>query len=247
MLTSEQRHQEVLDQILLKVADLAQRPESEAYIAGKLHGWLKLEYRRLEKVLPSEWISEKGAHIASKALVSLLSDIAHDKDHPVRESVDSYLHSFIARMENDPVMDAKLGELREKFLENEKLQHYLLTVWQDVKTWLLNDVTSENGKLKEKLAHALEETGRTIGSDATLAQAVNGHISGAARYVAPAMADFLTDHIRKTILAWDDKQMAEQIELNIGKDLQKVRINGTLVGGAIGAVLFVIEQGISYL
>ncbi|MBU3022522.1 DUF445 domain-containing protein [Aestuariibacter sp. A3R04] len=247
VLTGEQRHQDVLDQVLLKVAELAERPASEALIAEKLHEWLKLEYRRIELVLPTGWISEQGARIASKALVGMLLDIAHDKCHPIRKSFDTYLHNFIANMENDPDVEAKLVQLREQLLENEKLQHYLLMVWQDMRTWLVNDVAKKNGKLSGKIAHALEEVGRTVERDEALATAVNSHISDAARYSAPAMADFLTDHIRKTILAWDDEQMAEQIELNIGKDLQKVRINGTLVGGAIGAALFVVEYGISYL
>jgi uncharacterized membrane-anchored protein YjiN (DUF445 family) len=63
--------------------------------------------------------------------------------------------------------------------------------------------------------------------------------------MAPELADFLTKHIEDTINSWDENEMAEQIELNIGRDLQKVRINGTLVGGLIGALLFGLEQVIA--
>ena len=59
--------------------------------------------------------------------------------------------------------------------------------------------------------------------------------------MAPELAQFLTAHIRDTINTWNEKDMAEQVELNIGRDLQKVRINGTIVGGCIGAALYGIE------
>ena len=124
---------------------------------------------------------------------------------------------------------------------------YLFQVWGDVKRWLIDDVAATDGKFTSRVSHALQEAGKSVANDEQLANAIDVHIAEAARAMAPELADFLTDHIRKTILAWDDNQMAEQIELNIGKDLQKVRINGTLVGGLIGACLFLIEHAISLL
>ena len=239
VLTKEQRHQEVLDQLLVKIADIAQREESQAFIADKL------EYRRLEKILPTTWLSEQGADIASKALISILADIAEDREHPVRLSFDRQLNEFAQRMESDPAMAEKMASIKARLLENDALQDYLVQVWGDVKVWLIKDVAKPEGKFATRVSHALQEVGRSIENDSKLADAVNVHIYEAGRAMAPELADFLTEHIRKTILAWDDKQMAEQIELNIGKDLQKVRINGTLVGGLIGACLFLIERAIS--
>lgn len=247
VLTKEQRHQQVLDQLLVKLAEVAGRPESQVFIAEKLYLWLKVEYRRLEKILPTVWLSEQGADIASRAIASILADIAADNEHPVRQSFDGYLHQFIQDMESDPAMISKLDTMKEQLLENDKLHVYLLQIWQDVKTWLINDSSAEDGKFVAKLSHALQELGKSIANDATLAAAVNQHIGEAGRYMAPELADFLTGHIQKTIMAWDDRELAEQIELNIGKDLQKVRINGTLVGGLIGAILFAIEHAISLL
>lgn len=247
VLTRDKRHQEVLDQLLYKIAELAHRPDSQMFIAEKLHSWLKAEYRRLEKILPTTWLSEQGADIASKAIVSILADIANDSEHPVRKSFDRQLEDFTARMETDPAMTEKLENIRNQLLNNDTLQQYLFQVWGDVKRWLINDVAATDGKFTNRLSHALQEAGKSVANDEQLANAVDVHIAEAARAMAPELADFLTDHIRKTILAWDDNQMAEQIELNIGKDLQKVRINGTLVGGLIGACLFLIEHAISLL
>jgi uncharacterized membrane-anchored protein YjiN (DUF445 family) len=71
---------------------------------------------------------------------------------------------------------------------------------------------------------------------------LNEHLEQAARAAAPEFAGFLTRHIADTVKNWDSRQMSEQIELNIGKDLQFIRINGTLVGGLIGVLLFLLSQ-----
>ena len=163
----------------------------------------------------------------------------------MRLSFDRQLNEFAQRMESDPAMAEKMASIKARLLENDALQDYLVQVWGDVKVWLIKDVAKPEGKFATRVSHALQEVGRSIENDSKLADAVNVHIYEAGRAMAPELADFLTEHIRKTILAWDDKQMAEQIELNIGKDLQKVRINGTLVGGLIGACLFLIERAIS--
>ena len=71
---------------------------------------------------------------------------------------------------------------------------------------------------------------------------MNQHLEQAARSVAPEFAGFLTRHISDTVKSWDARDMSQQIELNIGKDLQFIRINGTLVGGTIGLILYLLSQ-----
>ncbi len=88
----------------------------------------------------------------------------------------------------------------------------------------------------------LKDLGTTLTQDSDLAKAFNKHIGEAAKYMAPELAEFLTRHIRDTINSWGEREMAQQVELNIGRDLQKVRINGTIVGGLIGAILFGVEM-----
>jgi hypothetical protein len=70
---------------------------------------------------------------------------------------------------------------------------------------------------------------------------LNQHLAGMARTLAPAFSSFLTRHISDTVKAWDNKDMSRQIELNIGKDLQFIRVNGTLVGGMVGLLLYAVS------
>ena len=78
--------------------------------------------------------------------------------------------------------------------------------------------------------------------DDALRESLNEHLEQAAHRVAPEFAAFLTRHISDTVKSWDARDMSRQIELNIGKDLQFIRINGTLVGGTIGLGLWLLSQ-----
>lgn len=84
--------------------------------------------------------------------------------------------------------------------------------------------------------------GETLTADASLRASLNEHLEQAARHIAPDFSAFLTRHISDTVKSWDAKDMSRQIELNIGKDLQFIRINGTLVGGSVGLVLYLLSQ-----
>ena len=84
--------------------------------------------------------------------------------------------------------------------------------------------------------------GETLAADPALRDSMNQHLEQAARSVAPEFASFLTRHISDTVKSWDARDMSQQIELNIGKDLQFIRINGTLVGGTIGLILYLLSQ-----
>ncbi|GGF55297.1 DUF445 domain-containing protein [Alteromonas lipolytica] len=247
LMTKDGRHQQLVNKLIDKLAAALQSEASQAVIADKLNGWLKTEYRRLEKILPSAWLSEQGAGIAVSAISHTLQDINDDPQHPVRLALNTQIERFIDDLESDEATAQKLDAFRNRLLESEALHQYLQRIWLDIHQWLMNDLAQPQGQVVTRLTVLFNDSGERLLADSTLQQAVNYHMGVAARYIAPELADFLTDHIRRTILGWDSAQMSRQIELNIGKDLQKVRINGTLVGGLIGGILFGLEYAIGQL
>jgi len=96
--------------------------------------------------------------------------------------------------------------------------------------------------VQERVRLAALWLGETLAADEALRASMNQHLEDAARSVAPEFAAFLTRHISDTVKSWDARDMSQQIELNIGRDLQFIRINGTLVGGTIGLILYVLSQ-----
>ena len=240
--TKERQHQVVLDKVLGKLASLMSQPSTQEYIAETLVAWLKTEYSRVEKILPSSWLSEKGALIAVKAVSSILDDIYHDAEHPIRHAFDEQVHEFLYELQHSPLMEEKVNRYKAQLVYDPALNGYIHKSWQRFHAWLLASLEAREGLVETKVSRWLQELGISLTENSDLSQAFNTHIGEAAKYMAPELADFLTRHIRDTINSWDEREMAEQVELNIGRDLQKVRINGTLVGGLIGAILFAVER-----
>jgi len=243
-ITRDRQHQVVLDKLLGKLSITLGEPETQHYIAETLVVWLKTEHNRIEKLLPSTWLSEQGALIAVRAVSSILDDIYEDSEHPLRHSFDEQVHDFIYELEHSPLMEARIDAYREQVIDDPALKAYLQGTWEKLQSWLLKSLSEKEGAAESKVAAWLNELGMTLSKDSDLASAFNQHIGEAGKYMAPELADFLTVHIRDTIKGWDEKEMAEQIELNIGRDLQKVRVNGTIVGGFIGAILYGVEFAI---
>ena len=244
-ITQTRQHQQVLDKLLAHVANLVADPQTQEYIADTLVEWLKTEHNRLEKVLPSTWLSEQGALIAIKALFRILEEVNNDDNHPLRQAFDEQVSDFLYELQTSDEMEYRINQYRTRLLYDPALKTFLHKTWEALHGWMLNSLSEENGSAETKLSNWLSELGESLLNDEGLASAFELHIGEAGKYMAPELAEFLTSHIRDTINGWNENEMAEQIELNIGRDLQKVRINGTLVGGLIGAVLFCIEQAIS--
>ena len=241
-MTKNQRHQALLDAAIEQVLKLLNKPATREFIALQLVQWIKREHPITAKVLPTEWLGEHSADLVAKAVNSILDDIGHDPDHQLRQSFNRATERFIERLKQDPEMARRAEAIKEYLKEDEALNRYLLELWGDLRGWLKQDLTSENSRVQAQVASAGRWFGATLLNDSSLRASLNQHMEEAASTVAPDFAAFLTRHISDTVKSWDARDMSRQIEVNIGKDLQFIRINGTLVGGTIGLVLYLLSQ-----
>ncbi|WP_296944319.1 DUF445 domain-containing protein [uncultured Massilia sp.] len=241
-ITRERRHQAILDEGIEQLAQLLGNEEIQAVIAQGIVDWLREEYAFMEKMLPSELIGRKGADIAVRLAAGILLRVAKDPDHPLRERFDVFTHDFVARLKDDPAFAAKGEEIKRYLVGDETLNGYLGALWGDLKGWIKADLDKEDSALHRRLVATGAWVGRTLAEDPQLRASLNENLELAARGAAPEFAGFLTRHIADTVKHWDDREMSHQVELNIGKDLQFIRINGTIVGGMIGIVLYLLSS-----
>ena len=241
-MTKNNRHQVLLDALIVNLTGLLQRESTRDFIARQIVHWLHTEHPRKSMVLPTEWLGEHSAEMVANAVNSLLEDITHDQRHQLRQAFDSATLSFIERLKTDPQMARKADDIKAYIKEDEAFNRYLSELWGDLRSWVKADMQSETSRIQQRIAEAGQWFGETLVADAALRASFNEHLEQAARNVAPEFAAFLTRHISDTVKSWDAQDMSQQIELNIGKDLQFIRINGTLVGGTIGLVLFLLSQ-----
>ncbi|MTH48651.1 DUF445 domain-containing protein [Intestinirhabdus alba] len=241
-MTKNNRHQVLLDTLIAQLIALLQRDSSRAFIARQIVRWLETEHPLKAKILPTEWLGEHSAVLVSDAVNALLDDISHDRAHQIRHAFDRATFKFIDRLKSDPEMATRADAIKAWLKEDEAFNRYLGELWDDLRQWLKADINAGDSRVKQRITHAGQWFGETLLADEALRASLNGHLEQAARRVAPEFAAFLTRHISDTVKSWDPRDMSRQIELNIGKDLQFIRVNGTLVGGAIGLALYLLSQ-----
>jgi uncharacterized membrane-anchored protein YjiN (DUF445 family) len=241
-LTKNNRHQELLDAAVQQLLRLLHKPGTREFIAAQIVRWLKREHPIKAKMLPTEWLGEHSADLVANAVDSILDQVALDQGHELRLGFDRAVQRLIERLKSDPEMAERAENIKSWLKEDETFNRYIGELWQDLRGWLKDDLNSEDSRVQERVRLAALWLGETLAADEALRASMNQHLEDAARSVAPEFAAFLTRHISDTVKSWDARDMSQQIELNIGRDLQFIRINGTLVGGTIGLILYVLSQ-----
>ncbi len=241
-LTRDGRHQALLDAGIGQLATVMSSAETQGYIADGIVSWLKDSYPFTEKVLPSDWLGRKGAEVAVATANRIINDIHNDPQHPVRINFNRFTAEFIERLQADPEFVEKGEEIKRHLLDDESMNAYIGALWDDLRAWIRKDLHSEDSVLYRRVVGAGAWVGKVLQDDERLRASLNGHLESAARGAGPEFAQFLTRHIADTVKNWDSRDMSDQVELNIGKDLQFIRINGTIVGGMIGVLLYLVSH-----
>lgn len=246
-LTKDGRHQELLDEGITQLVELLNKPDTRSFIATHIVSWLKTNHPRKELVLPTNWIGENGAQIVANGINAILTQIGEDPNHTLRKSFDEAVEKLIVNLKTDPAFIAKGEELKRQLRDGVLINAYIKDLWGDLRVWFKLDVASEDSVLHRKVAQMGTWIGTELANNAELRASLNAHLVDAAEAMAPEFSAFLTRHISDTVKNWDSREMSHQIELNIGKDLQYIRINGTIVGGIVGLLLYLSSYLIGVL
>lgn len=242
-LTHNGRHQALLDEVLTKLIAALQEADTRTLIAHTIVQWLKKEHPLKEKMLPTDWLGDKSAAMVAHALESVLAEVAANPQHQLRGKFDDAVQNLIERLQNDPEWAQKADEVRRYLQTDATLGHYIHGLWHGMRAALQRDLADEHSAVARNVRAMGQWLGQSLAQDAALRQALNARIEGWVQGLAPEVSQFVAQHIQDTVQRWDAQEMSALIELNIGKDLQYIRINGTVVGGLIGLVLF----GVSHL
>lgn len=241
-LTRENRHQELLDTVIRQLTKVLQNPQSREFIASQISQWFIKEYPTISRIVSVEWLGVKGADKVTSMIDSLLLDIAEDEQHQLRNSVNRAVSRFIESLKNDPQMQVRTARLKQWLKEDETFNRYTGELWDDLSQWLKNDMDRPDSQTGQQITRATLWLGQSLSQDPQLRAAFNTHIEQAVVQAGPEFSRFLTRHISDTVKSWDDAQLSAQIEQNIGDDLQRIRINGTVIGGTLGLVLFLLSE-----
>jgi uncharacterized membrane-anchored protein YjiN (DUF445 family) len=160
----------------------------------------------------------------------------------LRAQFDAAVQRFIERLRGDPDWARKGEEIRAWLQTDATVGGYVQALWQDLRGALQRDLADADSVLARHVRKLGLWLGESLGGDAALRQSFNDRLERWVEGLAPDVSAFIAQHIEDTVRRWDTEEMTQLIELNIGKDLQYIRINGTVVGGLIGLVLFVVSH-----
>ncbi len=238
VLTAQGRHQALLDEVLQQLGELMSDPDIQARVADAIAAEVKyLRYVGLDQVA--------GAIVAKKMVAGigrLMAEMGDDADHELRLRFDRFMAEYVERLKNDPVLQARGEALKREVLRDPHIAGYLQGLWSDVLGWLQADLDKPDSLVRERIAGAACQLGQRLREDAAMQQWINEQLMAAAPPAIERYREDIRRYIAARVDAWNTAEMTAELERNIGRDLQFVRINGTLVGGLIGLAIFSLTQ-----
>jgi uncharacterized membrane-anchored protein YjiN (DUF445 family) len=217
--------------------------QSEAWLAGNKDLLTEKVSERSSRWIP-KWIDRM---IAEKVLNGLLSTLAEMRNpsHPWRIELRKTVEKLIAELATDPQMRARAEDLKAELLASPLLVEQAKTLWAEVETGLASGLPAHSEAIGEACARALRNAGAWLEEDRERKVQLNRRIRIVGeRLLLPYRVE-IGAFIERVVRNWDTATLVERLELQVGKDLQYIRINGTLVGGLVGLVIFTVSQWIA--
>lgn len=244
LLTADGRHQALLDEALRRLGAYLDDEAVKQRASGLLVKHARKEWPRLvgtvDFVKPVEGIADSLADRIARALLDELNEILSQPAHPLRRDYEQWLQDYVRRLREDPALADRVEAIKQNLIGHERVQEYVRGLWDQVHASLRRDLEREDGVLSRHLEQSLAGLGQALGRDGELREAINQHVMGGAEKLALRLRGGVTDYIAQTVKAWDERHLVEQLELSVGRDLQYIRFNGTLVGGLIGLALHAV-------
>ena len=172
----------------------------------------------------------------------VLGEVAADPDHELRKELDRRLRDLADQLEHSPELRERGEQLKAELLASPQVRNWTRSVWEDAKAALRDQARDPASEVRQRLAATVAGVGRRLQEDAALRTAVEGVAERGARYVAEHFHDEISGLVTSTVERWDANETSSKLELLLGRDLQFIRINGTVVGGVAGLAIHAVAD-----
>jgi uncharacterized membrane-anchored protein YjiN (DUF445 family) len=187
------------------------------------------------------WVDGIVADKVVTALTTTLADM-RDPTHPWRIELKTSIESLIARLTSDPQLRASVEATKAEFLKNPLFHDQVHALWNEIENRLPSDISVYSERIESAVEYALVGSGRWLQDDAALTVRINKWMRHLIkRLIAPRRAE-IGAFVTHVVENWDSTTLVNRMELTVGKDLQYIRINGTLVGGLVGVIIYTASK-----
>jgi uncharacterized membrane-anchored protein YjiN (DUF445 family) len=192
------------------------------------------------KWLP-RWIDRKIAAKVGEGLVKTLQDMA-DPGHPWRQELHQAVGAFAARLRSDPDLQVQAEQMKLNLLADPRLRAQGSELWAGLEARVGTELGADRRALAGQLQRAIQAVGRWLSEDDAAQAELNGLGRAVVTYVIAPRRHEIGRFVAQVVAGWDADSVADKLEVQVGKDLQYIRVNGTLVGGLVGLVVFTLAR-----
>jgi uncharacterized membrane-anchored protein YjiN (DUF445 family) len=224
-------HHGMVDLALVEAdAWLRANPDTVASILGERAPWWT-----------PGWLDQRVIERVQYEARAWIDDVRDHPNHRVRRALDDLLAQLAQNLQHDPETRARAEALKVRVMAHPQVGASAVAAWDALRTALLGALADADGPLRHRGVAALSELGERLLIDADLRHRVEGHAADAIGFVVGTYGHEIANVISQTVDRWDGKEAAERIELHVGRDLQFIRINGTIVGGLAGLAIHTVN------
>jgi uncharacterized membrane-anchored protein YjiN (DUF445 family) len=230
----EGKHEGLLDDILRVVHQTLTQAETMAVIRDKIRAEMPtlLKLYRADKFVVNRIVA---------SATKFFEEVRNDPKHPFRGEFDRMLLSFVERLGSDKAFADRINGLKRDLIARPELSNLARNIWANAKNFIERSASGETQVLQQHLAKMFMEAGEAIAADAELRAEINQGLVAVLRTVIAEQKSGVSVFIADQVKSWDMRQLISLIELNVGKDLQYIRFNGSLIGGLAGLTLYTLE------
>ncbi|MFW3172875.1 DUF445 domain-containing protein [Geodermatophilus sp. CPCC 206100] len=227
-----ERHQEVLSAALQGLARFLEdnRVVFRAQLGDASPAWVP------------DWVDDRVFDRAFTAVQEFLVEVGEDPGHELRRVYDARLRAYVHALRTDPETSAHVEELKKELLEHPAVRTWSGSLWTNLKNGVLAAAADPDSALRTRVAELIRDGARLLQTDQRVRDLVQRHAHNAAGYLVERFSGDLADLVGGTVARWDTEETSRRIELQVGRDLQWIRVNGTVVGGLAGLVIYTVAQ-----
>jgi len=198
--------------------------------------------KRANWVLKLAGLDAKLADAILDGLRKLTAEMSTDPAHPVRVKVEEALAQLANDLQTRPETRERVEAMKEQLLDNRSVSLWLDTIWQKGREAIVRAARNPDAAMAGKLGEVLNSMGVTLEKDARIRASINRFVRRAAAGMAASYGSSIVKLVSETIRSWDARTVTARLESAVGRDLQYIRINGTIVGGLVGLAIYALDR-----
>ncbi len=187
-------------------------------------------------------IDNKIAEKITKGLSDYFLEVEENPNHPLRSEITNKILDFSKELKDEPRWKTEFDSIKTDFFQSDKIKQYSSDIWQSLKSSLIKELSDEDSKLKSYVRKNIDEFVANLQNDEQFQNRIDSWVRLTAyKYILKNTQNF-GELISTTVGNWEGKELSRKLELEVGKDLQFIRINGTIVGGLVGLLIYTIAN-----